>query len=294
MLRASRELGFGDDWRAAQDHVKDLYVEPGRQPQLIRELAEEAIAFLEARDLVTIPPLAVESWRMEMMSPERQKTSPYFLGGETILVSFPTDEMDHADKLMSLRGNNVHFARATVHHELIPGHHLQGFMTARHRPWRGLFRTPFWIEGWALYWELRLWDLDFPRGPEDRVGMLFWRKHRCARILFSLRFHLGELSADECVELLVERVGHERRNAEAEVRRSIAGDYGPLYQCAYMLGGLQLRALHGELVDHGGWTERDFHDAVLERGPIPIELLRAELTDAPLSPKLASTWRFAD
>ena len=36
------------------------------------------------------------------------------------------EEMEHADKLMSLRGNNEHFARATVHHELIPGHHLQG------------------------------------------------------------------------------------------------------------------------------------------------------------------------
>ena len=27
--------------------------------------------------------------------------------------------------------------------------------------------------------------------PEDRVGMLFWRMHRAARILFSLNFHLG-------------------------------------------------------------------------------------------------------
>ena len=31
--------------------------------------------------------------------------------------------------MMSMRGNNIHFSRATVHHELIPGHHLQGYMT---------------------------------------------------------------------------------------------------------------------------------------------------------------------
>ena len=60
-----------------------------------------------------------------MMSPERQLVAPFFLGGETILVSYPTDGMTHEQKLMSLRGNNKHFARATVHHELIPGHHLQ-------------------------------------------------------------------------------------------------------------------------------------------------------------------------
>ena len=41
-----------------------------------------------------LPPLAAETWRMEMMSAERQKTSPFFLGGETILVSFPTQEME--------------------------------------------------------------------------------------------------------------------------------------------------------------------------------------------------------
>ncbi|MEC8800013.1 MAG: DUF885 family protein, partial [Planctomycetota bacterium] len=181
MAAAAKELGFGDDWRAAQEHVKDLYVPPGQQPDLIRELAEEAVDFVESRNLLTVPPLCKESWRMEMMSPERQKVSPYFLGGPAIIVSYPTDEMSHADKLMSLRGNNPHFSRATVHHELIPGHHLQAFVTKRFYPYRQMFRTPFWIEGWALYWEMLLWDLDFPRSAEDRVGMLFWRKHRCAR-----------------------------------------------------------------------------------------------------------------
>lgn len=294
MLRASEELGFGDDWRAAQAHVAEKYVEPGRQPELIRTFAEEAIEYLESRALLTIPALAKESWRMEMLSPEQQKTAPYFLGGETILVSFPTSGMAHEDKLSSLRGNNEHFVRATVHHELIPGHHLQGFMNERHRPWRRLFRTPFWIEGWALYWELSLWDRGFPRSAEDRIGMLFWRKHRCVRIVFSLRFQLGEWSAERCVDELVERVGHEKKNAQAEVRRSIAGDYGPLYQCAYMLGALQLRRLHEELVGSGAMPERDFHDAVLQRGPIPIELLRAELSGASLERSFAPSWRFAD
>jgi uncharacterized protein (DUF885 family) len=102
------------------------------------------------------------------------------------------------------------------------------------------------------------------------------------------------MSGDECVDYLVERVGHERRNAEAEVRRSIAGNYGPLYQCAYMLGGLQFRALQRELVREGGWSEREFHDAVLRENALPVELLRAALTDAPLAPDARASWRFAD
>ena len=66
-------------------------IEPGKQPELIRNQAYEAIEFLEKNDLVTIPKVARESWRMEMMSVERQKVNPYFTGGEVISVSFPTD-----------------------------------------------------------------------------------------------------------------------------------------------------------------------------------------------------------
>jgi uncharacterized protein (DUF885 family) len=291
--KAAREMGLGDDWRAALEKVKQSYVPPGDQPRLVRELALEAIAFLEARDLVTIPPLAKEVWRMIMIPPERQLVSPFFLGGEVFQVSYPTDEMAHADKLMSMRGNNPHFSRAVAHHELIPGHHLQGFMTSRYNTHRRVFSTPFWGEGWALYWEMLLWDLDFPRSPEDRIGMLFWRSHRAARIIFSLRFHLGTMTPQEAVDLLVNRVGHERANAEGEVRRSFAGDYSPLYQAAYMLGGLQFRALHRELVQSGRMTDRQFHDAILQGGRMPVEMVRARLTNAPLARDYRASWRFA-
>ena len=291
---AAEELGFGDDFFAAQQHVRSLHVEPGGQPELIRELADEAVVFLEDRDLITIPELAKESWRMGMMSPSRQKYSPYFTGGEVISISYPTDGMDHDAKMQSMRGNNIHFSRATVHHELIPGHHLQHYYASRWNHHRGGFSTPFYGEGWALYWEMRLWDMDFARGPEDEIGMLFWRSHRCARILFSLNYHLGNWSPEECIDFLVARVGHERNNATAEVRRSIQGGYGPLYQAAYMLGGLQLIALHKELVQGGAWSEREFHDAILKQASIPIEYVRAAMGTAPIKKDRSVEWRFDD
>jgi len=291
MDKATAAIGMAD-WRAALELVKRRHRAPGEQPLLVKELAHEAIDFLEARDLLTIPPLAKECWRMGMMSREAQRTNPFFLGGETIQVSFPTDAMAHIEKLQALRSNNEHFCRATVHHELIPGHWLQEHMQARHRSYRAPFDTPFWIEGWALYWEMRLYDLGLGRTPEDKVGMLYWRKHRCARIVFSLNFHLGRWTGPQCVEYLIERVGHERAAAEGEVRRSVGGLYPPLYQAAYMLGGLQLRALHQELVGAGGLSEKAFHDAVLRQNSIPIAVLRAALAKAPPAKDLPA-WRFA-
>lgn len=291
--KAAAEMG-AKDWKQALELVKSRHPAPGDQPKLVVELADEAIDYLVANDLVSVPELAKRDWRMTMLTPEYQLQAPFFLGGQDVWVAYPTDTMPHDKKLMALRGNNRHFSRAVVHHELIPGHHLQYFYNSRYQTQRELFDTPFWTEGWALYWEFRLWDRGFAKTPEDKIGMLFWRSHRAARILFSLGFHLGEMTPDQAVDLLVERVGHERENARAEVRRSFAGDYGPLYQIAYMIGGLQFYALHDEIVGAGRMNEREFHDAILKGGPMPVAVVRARLRGELPPGGLRADWKFYD
>ena len=291
MLKASREMGFGDNWKAALEKVKNTYVPEGQQPQMILGLYNESIAFLKKNDLVTIPPLAEETWRMTMMSPRQQLVSPFFLGGEVLQIAYPTNTMDSASRMMSMRGNNPHFSRATVHHELIAGHRLQQFMNDRYKAYRN-FRTPFWTEGWSLYWEFILWDNHFPKSPEDKVGMLFWRMHRCARIIFSLNYHLGNWKPQQCIDFLVDRVGHERANAEGEVRRSFTGNYGPLYQLAYMTGAFQFYALKKEVVDKGKMTYKQFHDAILKENNMPIEMVRAIILNQPLTKDFKTSWKF--
>jgi len=291
--KVARDLGLGGDWKAALEKMKQDYVPPGGQPALIARMAYEAIDFITKRDLITVPPHMVDDWHMTMMSPERQKVNPFFLGGDRIIVSFPTDEMDHQDKLDSLRANNVHGCRAVVHHELIPGHHMQGWYNDRFNQHRQLFYTPFWIEGWALWWEFHLWDLGFPQSPLNRAGMLFWRTHRCARIIFSLNFHLGNWTPQQCIDFLVDRVGHDRHTATGEVRRSFNGDYSPLYQVGYMMGAIQLRALHAEVVKAAKMKERDFHDHIMKGGTMPIEMVRASVTGAKLPRDHRASWKFA-
>lgn len=277
------------------------------QFQVVRDLANEAIAYVEEHDLITVPRVARKYWKTTMMTPERQRVNPFFLGGERIIVSYPTNTMSHSDKLMSMRGNSPAFSRSTVFHELIPGHHLQFHYMARLNPHRQIFQTPFWIEGWAVYWELLLWQRGFPADvdehqkwatneAENRIGMLFWRMHRCARIIFSLKFHLGQMTPQECIDLLVTRVGHERATAEGEVRRSFAGDYPPLYQAGYLLGAFQIRELRREMVDDSQgprWGEKGFHDAVMREGNMPIELMRALFRGDKLGVAQKASWRFS-
>jgi hypothetical protein len=274
------------------EKVKTMYVPPGQQPYLIRDLALEATDYVENHDMITVPQIARESWRSEMMTPQRQLVNPFFTGGETISISYPTSTMSYDSKLESMRGNNIAFSHATVFHELIPGHHLQGFMSNRYRGYRRAFNTPFWIEGWSLYWEMILYDRGFDDTPEKRVGALFWRMHRCARIVFSLGFHSGKMTPQQCIDYLVAKVGHERQNAAGEVRRSFNGSYAPLYQAAYLLGGLQIRGLRKELVDNGKMTEHQFHDALLKENSIPIAMMRASINGQKLTRDYLPDWKF--
>ncbi|KAJ5670521.1 uncharacterized protein N7477_005884 [Penicillium maclennaniae] len=278
LKKASQTMGLQDKWKEALEQVKNDYVEPGQQTQLVLDLVEEAVSFVKEHDMITVPLIAKETWQLFMMSPK---------------LFYPVDTMDHGAKLMSMRGNIIHFSRATVFHEMIPGHHLQMHMNARHKPHRRLFDTPFWIEGWSLYWEFILWDDErFAKTPRNRIGMLFWRLHRCARIIFSVKFHLGQMAPQECIDLLVNEVGHERATAEGGVRRSLNGDYSPLYQAGYMLGALQIYALRKEVVDTHYMAEKVFHDRFLQENRMPIELVRALILNQPLSRDYQASWRF--
>lgn len=294
MRAASRQMGYGDDWKAALERTKTMHVPPGGQPAAIRGLLDSAIAFVRRDDLVTVPEIDAETLHMTMLTPREQLVNPFFLGGSLIQVAYPTDSMSFDAREQSMRGNNLPWSHATAFHEMIPGHNLSGYTNARYNGYRADLgiSTPFYVEGWAVYWELLLYDKGYDVTPEERVGALFWRMFRCARIIFSLNFHMGNWSPEQAVDFLVDRVGHERDNATAEVRRSFQGNYGPLYQAGYLLGALQLRALRHELVDSHQMTEKAFHDAVLRQGEMPIALLRLAIGKEPLTRDMDITWKF--
>jgi uncharacterized protein (DUF885 family) len=60
-----------------------------------------------------------------------------------------------------------------------------------------------------------------------------------------------------------------------------------------MIGGLQLLALHEEMVDSGRMSDREFHDAVLRGGSMPIELHRARLQGQAPGWVFDPEWKFA-
>jgi len=292
MKKAAREMGFGDDWHAALEKVKLNYVPMGKQPELIRNLAVQGEKFIAGRDLVTVPPIVHDTWRMSMKTPRSMMSAPFFSGGESIMLSYPLEGMPEETAMMIMKGNSANLSHATVFHELIPGHWLQGFMSDRYNVHRNAaFGTPFHIEGWALYWEMRTWDLGFNATPEDRIGALFWRMHRAARIVFTMNYQMGFWSPKRCIDFLISN-GLEPFTAESEVRGHIE-NCPPLYQVSYLLGALQFREIYRELVTDGKiMTDKQFNDAYLKTGAMPFEVLRALLENKPLTRDFKASWKF--
>ena len=58
------------------------------------------------------------------------------------------------------------------------------------------------------------------------------------------------------------------------------------------MGGLQFRQLHRDLVESKKMTDKQFHDAILRQGPIPVEMVRAALTGQKLTKEFSANWRF--
>ena len=60
-----------------------------------------------------------------------------------------------------------------------------------------------------------------------------------------------------------------------------------------MLGGLQFRSLHEQLVKSGRMSNREFHDRILKEGPIPVEMVRVLLLNEGPRKDFRSSWKFA-
>ena len=65
----SREMGYGDDWKAALEYAKSLAPPPGEKPWLIFEIQEYSEDFVAKLDMITLPPLPREVWRLAMQTP---------------------------------------------------------------------------------------------------------------------------------------------------------------------------------------------------------------------------------
>ena len=159
-------------------------------------------------------------------------------------------------------------------HEAYPGHHLQLSVAGKHPSLsRLLTNAPEFVEGWGMYSEQMMREQGFDDAPNFRLNMHTDAIWRACRIILDVRMHRGEVGVEEAVSWLVEQTSFEEPNARAEINRYT---YTPTYQMSYLLGKVLLLQLRTDEQHRLGadFRLRDFHDALLRAGTLPISFHR--------------------
>ena len=180
--------------------------------------------------------------------------------------------------------------KTTVHHEGVPGHHLQiGQAVAQAENlnrWRSLV---CWVsghgEGWALYAERLMDEFGFLNLGE-RLGMLDGQRLRATRVVLDLGIHLGKPAFDrygggtwdhdKCWQLLRDNVAMEENQLRFELHRYLGwAGQAP----SYLIGQRIWEQIRDDVTQRGGqdFDLRDFHDRALAVGSLPLDVLREVL-----------------
>ena len=163
-----------------------------------------------------------------------------------------------------------------LYHETVPGHHLQGAIALelgdRVHPLARYMWNSGYGEGWALYSERLMDELDQYSTPLDRLGMLSDQGARAARLVIDTGLHTMGWSRQQAVDYMLANTAWPPIDVESEINRYIAW---PGQANAYMLGMLEIMKLRALAEDAFGdeFDVREFHDRVLENGSITLPML---------------------
>jgi uncharacterized protein (DUF885 family) len=170
---------------------------------------------------------------------------------------------------------------ALAFHESVPGHHLQLTISQELGdeipPFRRSSYVAAFSEGWGLYTERLADEMGLYSGDLARFGMPSFDSWRACRLVVDTGLHHRGWSRDQAIDFMWDNSTLTRANIINEVDRYIAW---PGQACAYMIGRLEIQDLRREAQQAlgSGFGIKQFHDAVLLHGGVPLTVLRDEVT----------------
>jgi uncharacterized protein (DUF885 family) len=168
---------------------------------------------------------------------------------------------------------------AIAYHEGIPGHHLQ-FSIAQELtelpPFRKFAEYNAFSEGWALYSETLAHEMGFYRDPYSEYGRLQNLMWRSIRLVVDTGVHSKHWSRKQMIDFFHQHSAMDDQNIETEVDRYIAW---PAQALCYKLGEMTILKLRERARQQLGskFDIRAFHDAVLDQGALPLDVLESSV-----------------
>ncbi len=164
-------------------------------------------------------------------------------------------------------------------HEAMPGHHLQ---IARAQELQGLplfrknsYETAY-VEGWGLYAESLGTEMGFYTNPYSRFGQLTYEMWRACRLVVDTGIHALGWTREQAIRHMLENTAKSENDITVEVDRYIAW---PGQALAYKIGELKIKEIRAHAQRQLGdrFDIRTFHNALLDDGPLPLEVLENKM-----------------
>ncbi len=169
---------------------------------------------------------------------------------------------------------------AIAYHEGVPGHHLQ-FSIAQELTGLPPFRKynldlNAYTEGWAFYSERLGKEVGFYQDPYSEYGRLQNEMWRAVRWVVDTGVHSQHWSRQQMIDYFHEHTAMDDENINTEVDRYIAW---PAQALSYKMGQMKILELRARAQKELGakFNLRAFHDAVLDQGPLPLDILEAKI-----------------
>ena len=169
-----------------------------------------------------------------------------------------------------------------AYHEGVPGHHWQ-ISTAEELKAVPQFRKviPFtaYMEGWALYCEWLAKQAGwYENDPFGDLGRLRDELFRAVRLVVDTGLHAKHWTREQAIAYMREKTGMGEKEVKSEIERYIVA---PGQACAYKIGMLKIQELRTRAEKELGerFDQREFHDAVLKNGALPLEILEKQVNE---------------